>query len=185
MDNRYFNKSIINFVRKITLILIGIVFLNTNAQAQPTRTGTNLNSKAMPSTILMLQAPDEVETMRQLLTLGKKNDALIAAENYLDKIKRTTLPHQSKKKYYAWNAYCTVLTSLGRVEEAVAACSIAMEFESEKWSAINNRGTAYFVGHKWLEAMLDYQAALTLVGDDNNSVRETIQHNILLTEQRQ
>jgi tetratricopeptide (TPR) repeat protein len=185
MDNRYSNKSILNSVKKITPVLIGIIFLNTNVQAQPTRTGTNLNSKAMPSTILMLQAPDEVETMRVLLKDGKKNDALIAAEKYLEEIQRTTLPHQSEKKYYAWNAYCTVLTSLGRVDEAIAACSIAMEFEPEKWSAINNRGTAYFVGHMWLEAMLDYQAALTLVDENNNSVRETIQHNISLTEQRQ
>jgi tetratricopeptide (TPR) repeat protein len=185
MNSRYSNKIIINAVKKITLILAGIVVLNVDVQAQPTRTGTNLNSKSIPSTILMLQAPDEVERMRKLITDGKKNDALIAAENYLEEIERTTLPHQLEKKYYAWNAYCTVLTSLGRVNDAIAACSKAMEFQPGKWSAVNNRGTANFVGSRWQDALSDYRTALTLVGEDNSRVRQTIQHNIRLVEQRQ
>ena len=148
MNNRNFYQKFKKVLKSTSLMLVGIVLFNVDVQAQPTRTGTNLNSKAISSSILMLQAPDEVETMRVLLTEGKKNDALIAAEKYLVEIGRTTLPHQSRKKYYAWNAYCTVLTSLGRVDDAIEACSLAMEYEPEKWSAVNNRGTAHFVGRR-------------------------------------
>ena len=185
MNNRNFYQKFKKVLKSTSLMLVGIVLFNVDVQAQPTRTGTNLNSKAISSSILILHAPDEVETMRVLLTEGKKNDALIAAEKYLVEIERTTLPHQSRKKYYAWNAYCTVLTSLGRVDDAIAACSLAMEYEPEKWSAVNNRGTAHFVGRRWQEAMSDYRTALVLVSEENNQDRQTIEHNIMLVEQRQ
>ena len=185
MNNRNFYQKFKKVLKSTSLMLVGIVLFNVDVQAQSTRTGTNLNSKAISSSILILHAPDEVETMRVLLTEGKKNDALIAAEKYLVEIERTTLPHQSRKKYYAWNAYCTVLTSLGRVDDAIEACSLAMEYEPEKWSAVNNRGTAHFVGRRWQEAMSDYRTALVLVSEKNNQDRQTIEHNIMLVEQRQ
>ena len=164
--------------------LAGILLLQP-LQAQPTRTGTNLNSKAIPSDVLMLQAPDEVERIRQLLVDGKKNDALDAAQAYLDEVERTAYKqHEATRKYYAWNAYCTVLTSLQRVEDAIAACSTAMAFEPGKWSAVNNRGTAKFVGGRLDEALADYQAALMMVEDNDHRVRETILHNIALVEER-
>jgi Flp pilus assembly protein TadD len=175
---------------KTTLLLIifsglaGMLLLQP-LHAQPTRTGTNLNSKAISSDVLMLQAPDEVERIRQLLLDGRKNDALIAAEAYIDEVERTAYKqHESNRKYYAWNAYCTVLTSLQRVEDAIAACSTAMGFEPGKWSAVNNRGTAKFVGGRLEAAMSDYQLALRMVSENNNQVRETILHNISLVEER-
>ena len=154
------------------------------ALAQPTRTGTNLNSKAIPSEVLMLQVPDEVETIRQYLNDGRKNDALRAAQAYIEEVERLSLRHESERKYYAWNAYCTVLTSLQRVEDAIAACTTAMAFEPGKWSAVNNRGTAKFVGGRLEEALSDYRAAMALVADDNVQVRETINHNISLVQDR-
>lgn len=154
------------------------------ALAQPARTGTNLNSKAIPSEVLMLTEPDEVATIRQYLNDGKKADALRAAEAYVDEVERLSLRHESERKYYAWNAYCTVLTSLQRVEDAIAACSTAMAFEPGKWSAVNNRGTAKFVGGMYEEALVDYQAAMTLVAEENRPARETIQHNINLVKDR-
>ena len=184
MNNRNFYQKIKTALKSTSMMLVSIVLLNVDVQAQPTRTGTNLNSKAISSSTLMLQVPDEVEAMRTLLKEGKKNDALIAAEKYLDKIERTTLLHQSRKKYYAWHAYCTVLTSLGRVDDAIAACSLAMEYEPEKWSAVNNRGTAHFVGRRWEDALSDYRTALILVSG-NNRDRRTIEHNIMLVEERQ
>ena len=161
-----------------------VFIVSATVQAQPARTGTNLNSKSMPSEVLMLQEPDEVERIRKLLMDGRKDTALTAAENYIAEVERTTLRHETMKKYYAWNAYCTVLTSLQRVEEAVAACSTAMAFEPGKWSAVNNRGTAKFVGGRLEEALSDYRSALNMVSEENESVRTTIQHNIGLVEDR-
>jgi tetratricopeptide (TPR) repeat protein len=154
-------------------------------QAEPVRTGTNLNSKAIPSQILTLQKPDEVESIRQLLLDGRKNEALAAAEDYLEKVNRTALPHERLPRYYAWNAYCTVLTSLHQVEEAIAACSTAMAIDSDKWSAVNNRGTAKLIGGMLQDALADYQAAMTLVDEDNRRVLETIEHNIALARKGQ
>lgn len=153
-------------------------------QAQPARTGTNLNSKAIPSDVLMLHEPDEVATIRQYLNDGRKADALKHAEAYLQEVERVALRHETERQYYAWNAYCTVLTSLQRVEDAIAACSTAMAYEPGKWSAVNNRGTAKFVGGRYEEALVDYQAALRLADQDNVQVRETIQHNINLIQDR-
>lgn len=170
-----------------TLISVfGLCVLNIHVlRAEPVRTGTNLNSKSIPSQILTLQKPDEVETIRQLLIDGRKNAALTAAEDYLEKINRTTLRHEKSPRYYAWNAYCTVLTSLNRVEEAIAACSTAMAIDPDKWSAVNNRGTAKFVGGMLQSALADYQTAMTMVDEDNRKIRETIEHNIALVQQSQ
>jgi len=166
--------------------VFSLCVLNIHAlQAEQVRTGTNLNSKSIPSQILMLQKPDEVETIRQLLIDGKKNAALAAAEDYLEKVDKTTLRHEKLPRYYAWNAYCTVLTSLNKVEEAIAACSTAMAIDPDKWSAVNNRGTAKFIGGMLQDALADYQAAMTMVEEDNRNVRETIEHNIALAQQSQ
>ena len=166
--------------------VLGLCVLNIHVlQAEPERTGTNVNSKSIPSQILMLQKPDEVETIRQLLMDGRKTAALTAAENYLEKVNRTTLRHEKLPRYYVWNAYCTVLTSLNKVEEAIAACSTAMAIDSDKWSAVNNRGTAKFVGGMLQDALADYRAAMTMVDEDNRKARETIEHNIALAQQSQ
>lgn len=176
MQSRYLKTTII--------VLASAALFASSLQAQTRRTGTNLNSKAIPSQVLVLQEPDEVESIRQQLIDGKKNDALMAAEAYIRKVDRTALRHETLEKYYAWNAYCTVLTSLQRVEEAIAACTTAMDYEPGKWSAVNNRGTAKFVGGMLDEALADYQTAMALAGEENNAVRETIQHNISLLEDR-
>ena len=71
-----------------------------------------------------------------------------------------------------------MLTSLQRVEEAIAACSSAMGFEPRKWSALNNRGTAKFVAGRIEEALSDYQAAL-LWWMKSNGERGTIEQILL------
>lgn len=187
MSSHFFrvSKRIKTAIRTGIPAVVATILLTNSVQAQPARTGTNTKSKAIPSEVLMLQEPDEVETIRKLLVNGRKNDALKAAEKYIEKVDRTALRHETLPKYYAWNAYCTVLTSLQRIEEAIGACSMAMEYEPGKWSAVNNRGTAKFVGGMLDQALADYQKAMTMVSRENLSARETIQHNITLLEARQ
>jgi tetratricopeptide (TPR) repeat protein len=172
------------FYKLASILAVSTLIINS-VQAQQVRTGTNLNSKAIPSQILMLQTPDEVENIRHLLLDGKKNDALKAAEIYLVKVDSRSLRHETLPKYYAWNAYCTVLTSLHRVEEAIAACTTAMEIEPGKWSAVNNRGTAKLIGGRLQDALSDYQTAISMTIETSENVRETIQHNISLAMERQ
>jgi tetratricopeptide (TPR) repeat protein len=173
------------FITGIFLSLATCLLFVNSSQAQQARTGTHLNSKAQPSEVLLLEVPDEVENIRQMLLSGRKNEALLAAESYIEKVERLSLRHETLPRYYAWNACCTVLTSLQRVEEAIAACSSAMGFEPGKWSALNNRGTAKFVGGRIAEALSDYQAALLMVDESNERVRATIEHNISLAMQQQ
>ncbi len=165
-------------------IMLCLVLANSALQAQQARTGTNLKSKSMPYTTLHLNEPDEVSRIRELMVQGKKGEALSAAENYIKKVERLLLPGETIQKYYAYNAYCTVLTSHGRIEEAVNSCSAAMEQEPLKWSAVNNRGTAKLVGGEVEEALSDYRTALSLVEDGNASAQDTILHNITLAEGR-
>jgi len=168
-------------------VIIAIVLLSTvqAVQAQKlTRTGTNLNSNSIPSEVLMLEVPNEVERIRGLLSEGRKEEALKASEDFIEQIDRITMSHEAARKYYAWNAYCTVLTSLQRVEEAISACNTAIDLAPEKWSAMNNRGTAKYVGGLLDEALTDYQAALSMVDEKNSRVRDTIMHNISLVEGR-
>ena len=168
----------------LTLLTI-LALTSVELNAQPTRAGTNLNAKSITSTVLQLHGSDEVNRIRQLLVDGRKNDALEAAENYIEEVELTVLPHEKQRQYYAWNAYCTVLISHNRVEDAISACSRAMELQPERWPAVNNRGTAYFVGRMWDEALSDYQTALGLIGEGQDNVRETIEFNIgLLNERR-
>ena len=172
------------FVLVASLSLLAAIF-SQSLSAKPTRTGTNLkNSKAMPSRILSLEEPDEVELVRQLLDEGRTNEALKAAEAYLEEVERVALRHETKRKYYAWNAYCTILTSMKRFDDAIAACTTAMAFEPGKWSAVNNRGTAKFVAGRLDEALTDYELALSLISETNEPVRNTIEHNISLLETR-
>ena len=175
--------------KNIIFTLVSVLGMWTIAihglQAEPVRTGSQLKSKSITSQVLTLKEPDEVESIRNLLISGKKNEALAAAEVYLEKVDRTALHHERLPRYYAWNAYCTVLTSLQRVDEAIAACSTAMAIDPGKWSAVNNRGTAKFVGGMLRDALADYQIALTLVDEGNTKVLETIEHNIALVGQRQ
>lgn len=154
------------------------------AHAQPARTGSNLNSSSTPTQVLMLMPPDEVERIRSLLSENRKDEALMASEDYLQKLARRTLLHETSAFYFGWNANCTVLTSLGRVDEAIAACSTAMDYEPTYWSAVNNRGTAKLVGGFVEQALSDYRAALTLVGEGDSSGRDTILFNIALAEAR-
>ena len=169
----------------ILTIILSTVMISAQVQAQPTRAGTNLNSKSINSAVLQLVEPDEVGRIRQLMIDGRKNDALVAAEKYVAEVERVLLPHESLKKYYAYNAYCTVLTSHGHVEEAISACSTAMSLEPAKWSAVNNRGTANLVGGRIEDALQDYNAALSMVEEGNSNAQDTILHNIMLAEERQ
>jgi|GEM_PF-948773 len=171
------------FLPTMLAVILALV-ASTSLNAQPARTGTNLNTKSIPSEVLQLTEPDEVGRIRKLLVDGRKDEALGAARDYIAEVERIALPQEKQRKYYAWNAYCTVLTSHQRVDEAIQACSTAMAFDPSKWSAVNNRGTAKFVGGRFREAMADYQAALSMVDEENARVRETIQHNIALLQER-
>ena len=64
------------FITDIFLSLATCLLFVNSSQAQQTRTGTHLNSKAQPSESTVLEVPDEVENIRQMLLSGRKNDAL-------------------------------------------------------------------------------------------------------------
>lgn len=167
-------------------ILTGLFFLlfSTGEQAlgQSSRTGSLTGADSSPLHVLQLNMPDEVETIRKLLQQGHKQDALRLAEKYITKLENTRSREEKLPRYYAYNALCTVLTSLGRLDEAIERCTEAMGF-ARKWSAANNRGTAKLLAGRYDEALADYELALSLAPLGHEGIIDTIMHNIFLTQE--
>jgi Flp pilus assembly protein TadD len=164
--------------------LAGLLLLVWTFEANAQRTGTWLDSKAIPSVVETWVNSDEIDAIRDLLEQGRKTEALAAAEKHVAEVELTSLKNETSPRYYAYNALCTVLTSIGKAQEAVDACTTAMQLEPTRWSAVNNRGTAWLVMNNPATALADYQLALLLAPDGNAGIISTIEHNISLAQQR-
>jgi hypothetical protein len=152
--------------------------------AQTSRTGTYLNSKAMPSVTEHYVGSDEINTIRGLVDAGQNEAALVAVQKHITELEEISLKHETSARYYAYNAMCTVMTSLGRSGEAVTPCTTAMHLEPTRWSAVNNRGTAHLVAGNEAAALEDYARAMQLAPEGSAAIASTIEHNINLARQR-
>lgn len=150
------------------------------------RTGSRVASDATPRTVYQFEAPRETERVLRLLEQGRTEDAVELARDYLASL-RSAIPASgtslSRQRYHALNALCVALTKAGRVDEAVATCTDAVEMLPSHWTALNSRATAYYVSRQYDLAAADYQRALDVAPDDDN-VLETLEHNIRLTAER-
>lgn len=176
--------NIIRFCIKALLFVSGtFVFVVSNvALAQVNRTGSHLNSNTVTSVIVQLNDPSEVKHIRELLDAGRDEKALEAARTYVEQT--NTALYETLARYYAYNALCTVLTSVGQLTQAIENCTIAMPLAPDKWSAVNNRGTAKLLAGMYTEALEDYRLALSLIPSGEKGVIGNIQHNISLVEER-
>lgn len=168
------------------IFLTGLIFsfYSSFVMAEATRAGSHLESNSIPSYVVQMNTLDEVDRIRQLLTAGENRQALKAALDYIEKVEKITLVHETSRRYYAYNALCSAHTSVGETEAAIAACDTAMSLEPTKWSAVNNRGTANLIAGKLTQALEDYQLALMKAPKGNVAIAETIEHNIHLVEAR-
>ncbi len=137
--------------------------------------------------VLQLNESSVLDDIQKLLNDGKSEEAVDLARRNLESFDRTLRVAPDERlpaRYFALNALCVALTQHGDSDEAIQACSQAISILPQRWSAINNRGTAKYVAGRYGEALSDYRLALRVAPPEENIVA-TIEHNIDLTVQRQ
>jgi len=157
-----------SLVGLILVAILGALFAGTGAIAQ---TGSRVGSTTQPLNVVWLDEPSEISTIRALLQEGEVDEALKRARAFL----KIDMP--ISMKYVGQNMLCSALTAKQEIDEAIEACNVAIKIYPNDWQAINNRGTAYFVGGKFAEAAADYRRALEL-----NPESDIIKHNIGLID---
>lgn len=76
----------------------------------------------------------------------------------------------------AYNNLCVGLTGLGRFDEAMEACTKAINLKPRQWSFYNNRGNIYYYLGQYDRALAEYYKAMTFSPADN-----VLLQNIALT----
>lgn len=165
------------------LLLAGALCVPALAQERANRTGTRLQSDTTPRTVVRFAESNEIARILDLLELGQTDEAIGLAEDYVKSFDSAADVggNALMQRYFALNALCSALTKAGRVDEAIDRCTDAIELSSSHWTAINNRGTAYFAAGRYDDALADYRRALEVAP---KAAIETVQFNIGLVELR-
>lgn len=156
------------------------------AQQQPGTTGSRLGSRAARNAVISFHSPRQVKEIERLLHEDRDAEALELARTYAESFELSVPIGESNlesDRYFALNALCVVQTKVGDSDAAILACSDAIALFPNRWTALNNRGTAYYVSQRYGLALADYRRALEVAPDDS-AVIETIQHNISLCEEQ-
>jgi tetratricopeptide (TPR) repeat protein len=172
--------------RKIQIFTMSLFFLLSGLYAAGEEsTGTRIKDleSNYPSSVVWFSEPGEITGIRTLLQDGKKELALKKAHDYVTRLKNIAGPETKQLRYSAFNALCAALTSNGKIDEAVDACSSAVRIYPYFWQALNTRGTAYYLSGKHELALKDYRKALSIV-QGSESLVDMIQHNIELVEKK-
>lgn len=174
---------------KLTPLLAAMAFVAValplaTADQRVDRTGSRVGSNATGRTVIRFSEPNETRRVLSLLEQGETEAALAYAEDYLASLGSATVVGRASmvpERYFALNALCAALTQASRLDEAITRCTEAIEIVPSRWTAHNNRGTAFYMQRNYLRALEDYERALELArGND----RETVEHNIGLAEAR-
>jgi len=179
-------------LRKLSPSIIGLSLLLSvgvvSAADRQAQTGTHLDSRVARPVSLQLNDTSVIDEVQRLIEEGRSADAVTLARRHVESFERTrhiSFRESMPARYFALNALCVALTSNGDADAAADACSEAIELLPNRWTAINNRGTARYVGGRYGEALSDYRRALRVAPADESAVVETIEHNISLAVQRQ
>ena len=173
--------------RTLTGASLAVLLMAPLAAEQPAHTGSHLESRTARPMSLQLNESSEVTEIQRLLSEGETEAAVRRARRYVDSFKlrlHVSYDEMMPARYFALNALCVALTQFGDTEGAATACTEAIGMIPDRWSAINNRGTARFVAGRYGEALADYRLALRVAPPERGIV-ETIEHNINLTVQSQ
>ena len=172
-------------MKKIILMaLLCLLFLSSaryQVAAQETGTRIKEGARTYPEAVVWLTQPHEITAIRMLLQEGQKELAVEKAREYAASLENVRGAEAKQRHYYALSALCAALTSTGELNEAIDACSKAIELYPTRWQALNNRGTAHYVSGQFDSALTDYRKALDQDGA-SEAVAELIQHNIRLVE---
>jgi tetratricopeptide (TPR) repeat protein len=150
------------------------------------RTGSRVGSDSTRRMIIQFAGPGEIDRVLHLLEQDQTDEAIVVAQDYLKSLDSAAFVGNSSvfaERYSALNALCAAFTKARRLDEALAACTAAIEMNPSRWSALNNRGTAHFSSGEFQLALADYRRARE-VAPRREGVVATIEHNIRLAEQR-
>lgn len=174
--------------RAIAFTGLGFAMAAAAAPAeQDPQTGTRLESRGARPVSLQINETSTIAEIERLLAAGETDRAVALANRYVDSFDRTlhvSFEEVLPARYFALNALCVALTQSGQGDEAADACSEAIEILPQRWTAINNRGTARFVAARYGEALADYRLALRVAPPDP-AIEATIEHNIALAVRQQ
>ncbi|MEZ5490210.1 MAG: hypothetical protein R3F50_07805 [Gammaproteobacteria bacterium] len=171
---------------KLNPIVVATVFsvalsFTTSADAQTPLTGTRLNTAgtANPRTTIQFEEPDEVSSIRRLLSQDKPDEALTLALRFKERAQQAGMDTSSR--YFAYNSLCVVYTYIRELAKAEVECTEAVEMIPGQWSAWNNRGTARYLAGDMVGAQQDYLRALEAAGD-RQGVVDLLRHNLSLLD---
>lgn len=163
----------------VTLIIIGIVFMSTAANAQ---TATEPWTGAVAGDNINIGTNDLLIDIRRKLNRGDITGAVRLAERNIYSIEYNSRSGKTTKySYDAYNALCISLTAQKNYDQALTACNTAIEGSPNRWFAYNSRGSLKYKTGKFKDAIKDYQLALENAPkfDDITSI---LGHNIRISE---
>ena len=169
-------------VMAVAVVISGMIIAPT-ADAQ---SGTRLKRSIHNENIFWFSQPKEIGQVRSLLQKGEIQKAIeVAAQSvdHLDTSADISSGSVFSQEYFARNAYCGALTMGGRLDDAMEQCDEAVKIDSRQWQALNSRGTVHLLAERRDAARSDYEAALAVVGSDQDA-RELIERNIRLVDER-
>ena len=177
------------FLRRLTVLTAAVFIAQPAALAsdQDAQTGSHLPTRTARPVILQINQTTTFDEVLRLLEHGRTEEAVSLARRYVNSFDgslRISTREALPARYFALNALCVALTQHGEADAAADACSDAIRLLPERWSAINNRGTARYIGDRFGEALADYRLALRVAPPDPDIIA-TIEHNIDLTIARQ
>ena len=169
--------------RKNIIIATIIVFLSMGHICAMAQTGSRIKEGGgkQPETVVWFSEPTAITDIRLLLQAGKKQQAIEEARDFVSGLRSVAGAEARTFLYFGLSALCSALTSIGEYQEAIKACSEAIDIFPSRWQALNNRGVAYYAWGKIDLALQDYRQALSLV-EGAEPVVEMIQHNLKLAE---
>jgi tetratricopeptide (TPR) repeat protein len=175
-------------MKSIVSLLVLAAFIHTPVVAQPGgQTGTRVDSHTARPMVLQLNESSVLDEIQRLINEGDTAGAVELARRNLASFDHTVRVNPDENlpaRYFALNALCVALTRHGEPDEAAEACTEAIGLLPQRWSAINNRGTARYTAGRFGEALSDYRLALRVAPREPN-ITATIEHNINLTIARQ
>lgn len=127
---------------------------------------------------------DTLKYIRTLLNEGKTVAAAREAQKLVDGVMNNERSGEvSAIQYDAYNALCISLTANNQYDEALDACTTAIEHSPRRWQAINSRGSLNYKIGRYTDALADYRMALERSPNQKN-IRRIVEHNIQISEAR-
>jgi len=154
------------------------------ADEQVPRTGSRIGSDANNRIIVPINENSQISQIRRLLDTGQTESAVALAQDYVKSLDSSSYVGVdiTQERYAALNALCAALTRAGRIEDAIAQCTAAIELWPSRWLALNSRGTAEFARRNFTGALDDYRRAQQLAHEPDDIA--VVAHNIELVQAR-